>query len=133
MKYKYEYLISSLFLREHWNPPFYEDWHKHDFKVEIELKSNISNIKSYYSFDTVVLQKYLANFLDEIPYKINEHKELKKTTCSTEAISEYIANNFFNYLKSKKFKINAFVKSINIWEGPCRLTKYKINKEIILN
>lgn len=128
------YNISYFFEKQHFNPPFYDDYHSHNFKVNFELEGNISADygNSYYGIDTVEFQKHLGRFILTLPDKLNQDPRLKNTSCSTEAMCDFFLKYFPPFLKDQGYQKIKNIKclSISVWEGTARETKLIVNNNI---
>lgn len=130
----YIYNIKYLFERKHFNPPFINDYHSHEFVVNFELKGNITSDfnTSQYGIDTVEFQKYLGRFVETLPDKLNEDDRLKDTSCSTEALCQFFWEYFPPFLQESGYKKarDVICLSVSVFEGPYRETRLILNKPI---
>jgi 6-pyruvoyl-tetrahydropterin synthase len=130
----YTYNIKYLFERKHYNPPFTNDYHSHEFIVNFELSGNINSHfnNSEYGIDTVEFQKYLGRFVETLPDKLNTDSRLSKKSCSTESLCNFFVEYFPNFLKESGYKKlkSVVCLSVSVFEGYSRETKLNVNNNI---
>lgn len=130
----FNYNIKYYFERKHFNPPFINDYHSHEFIVNFELSGAINSHfnTSEYGIDTVEFQKYLARFVETLPEKLNTDKRLTGKSCSTETLCTFFVEHFPSFLKDHGYKklknINCI--SVSVFEGYSRETKLIVNRNI---
>ena len=130
----YTYNIKYIFERKHYNLPFTNDYHSHEFIVNFELCGDINSYfnTSEYGIDTVEFQKYLGRFVETLPDKLNTDDRLSKKSCSTETLCSFFIEYFPSFLKESGYKKlkGVICLSVSVFEGYSRETKLNVNKNI---
>jgi len=131
------YNIKYNFERKHYNPPFMNDYHSHEFIVNFEMSGEITSYftTSEYGIDTVEFQKYLGRFVETLPDKLNTDLRLINKSCSTESLCIFFQEYFPDFLRESGYKKlkDIFCLSISVFEGYSRETKLIINKNLFEN
>ena len=110
----FTYYLECRTIRAHLNRPFI-NYHEHEFIfiVWFRAERQPSNI---YGVDTVQSRQSLIECVDSLPYRINDHPDLKDGT--TEQLCEWLLKFEFNNLKPFKVGVGEIPEAIVYLEQP---------------
>ncbi len=110
----FQYLISAVFRRKHYNPPIWQDAHYHNFTVSLELEAECRE-RDLYGLDMVETEKLLQQYVNELPETLNDCSKCLNGT--TEQLCLYFAGiELDNHIQ---------LKSVAVAECPERVTVLK--------